>query len=151
MTCSTEQRLLKKTRKNKNGCLEFLAAKLHSGYGVMRNESMKMEVAHRISYRHFVGPIPEGLFVLHKCDNRICINPDHLFIGTKADNSRDMVNKGRSTKGERNPRAKLMEADVAKIKNLLKSGLLSHHEIASKFGVCRATISMIAIGRLWSD
>lgn len=68
-----------------------------SGYGVFKGKR-----AHRLSYEAFVGPIPDGLFVCHKCDVPACCNPDHLFVGTALDNSRDMVAKGRAGGGDKN-------------------------------------------------
>ena len=71
------------------------AGRLVEGYGIFTLNHRDNQLAHRASYEHFVGPIPQGLFVLHKCDVRSCINPDHLFIGTHADNMADMKRKGR--------------------------------------------------------
>ena len=67
------------------------------GYGILTVKDKNIK-AHRFSWELFFGPIPLGLKVLHKCDVRLCVNPDHLFLGTNLDNSRDMVNKGRGRK-----------------------------------------------------
>jgi hypothetical protein len=76
-----------------SGCWEF-SQRSTKGYGLIRFGGRKRG-AHRLSYETWVGPIPDGLFVLHRCDNRRCINPDHLFLGTARDNAVDMVRKGR--------------------------------------------------------
>ena len=94
---------LHKLEKHGN-CWIWVASKRNKGYGAISwkdKDSGKMiqERAHRLSYRLFVGLNPSNLFVLHKCDNPACCNPDHLFLGTKADNNRDMVEKGRHVPG----------------------------------------------------
>ena len=116
------------------GCWIWMAA-LTGGYGrftVGRN----LERAHRVSWKLHKGPIPEGLLVLHHCDIRSCVNPDHLFIGTPMDNTQDMWRKGRG----RGP-TKLTDDDVRAIRNF--AGTLKHYEIADLFGVSKSYISYI--------
>ena len=76
------------------GCWEFTGPRANYGYGKV-GFADGMRAAHRISWEHHNGPIPVGMLVLHRCDNPPCVNPEHLWIGTQADNMRDMVAKGR--------------------------------------------------------
>ena len=104
---------------------------------------------HRFSYQHFVGPIPDGMHVLHKCDVTSCCNPEHLFLGTASDNVQDMVRKGRGLVGEKNANTKFTEADVLRIYADLDLGL-SRKAIAAKFSVTPEPISHISTGRNWT-
>lgn len=78
-----------------SGCWLFQGNLTNGGYGLVNAES-KSQLAHRVSYAHFYGGIPDGLFVLHRCDVRSCCNPHHLFLGTHQDNMDDMIKKGRN-------------------------------------------------------
>ena len=144
----TERLLSKAGNLTINGCKEFLGALRPDGYGQLTMKG-KSYSAHRLSWSIENGDIPTGLCVLHKCDNRKCINPDHLFIGTHKDNSIDMSNKGRGSlkRGEKHPSAKLKEEDVKEIFNL--SGQLSQREIAKKFNVTQGLIVNILNHRSW--
>jgi predicted XRE-type DNA-binding protein len=126
-----------------DGCWTWEAGKTASGYGKYRGD-----LAHRVSYRLFVAPIPPGLFVLHRCDNPECTRPGHLFTGTAADNAQDMYDKGRQSRGEGRPRAKLTAANVLEIRGLLERGV-SQVQIANRFGVHASTVNHIARGRAW--
>jgi DNA-binding NarL/FixJ family response regulator len=94
------------------------------------------------------GEIPQKMCVLHKCDNRKCTNPDHLYLGTYIENDRDRVERNRQAKGSKNGSAKLNEQQVKEIKIMLKNGF-TQKEIAIKFNMSQATIGFIASGRLW--
>ena len=91
------ERFKKKMRSVESGCIEWTGSLNHDGYGVLRINKIPM-MAHRQSYIYFVDDFPREMKILHKCDNRKCVNPEHLFIGTQADNVYDMVAKDRHTK-----------------------------------------------------
>lgn len=105
--------------------------------------------AHRFSYELANGPIPEGLCVCHRCDNPPCVRPDHLFLGTNAENHADSAAKGRAyrPRGELCGKAKLTAPQVREMRSL--QGRLSHGEIARRFGVHRATVRGILYGLRW--
>lgn len=110
----------------------------------------KRDGAHRVSYLINCGEIPEGIDVLHRCDNPLCVNPAHLFLGTHADNMHDMKMKGRAKapRGERANAGKLTAAEVLQIRELLKIGL-THREIAACFGVSQVAVTNIHTGATW--
>lgn len=136
--------------KSKNGCIRYLGALSTTGYGVFMIDG-KSYNSHRISYELFVGRIPKGQFVLHKCDNRQCIAPQHLFLGTQADNIKDMKNKKRNSCGigEKHGHSKLTIIQVKEIKKLIQLG---HKQttIAKKFNISTQTIADIKAKRSWS-
>lgn len=132
-------------------CWEWRGVKNNKGYGFIGAPARVY--AHRLSYEQFVGPIPEGLFVCHHCDNPGCVRPSHLFVGTQKDNMADCSRKGRTTggslPGERNPFAKLTEGRVHAARQRLASGEMVT-SIARDFGVSIGTISHIKNGRSWT-
>jgi hypothetical protein len=134
-----------------DSCWEWTALKVRKGYGVIRYNGKKLR-AHRLSYELHCGPIPAGLFVCHRCDNRGCINPSHLFLGTNTDNMRDMVSKGRHRlirlPGERNGQAKLTEAEARAI--LASKGKVRQEDLAERYGVSQSRISSIMTGKNWA-
>lgn len=144
-----ERRLLSKAEKVKSGCWEWLGSERRRGrgYGQMKI-AQKSYFAHRVSYEIFCGPIDDGKFVCHRCDNPKCVNPDHLFLGTHQDNVDDQVAKGRQVKGTVNGRAKLTEDDVLAIR--AAEGVLQK-DLAAQFGISRQQVSNIRNGILWAD
>ncbi len=104
--------------------------------------------AHRLAYTLAVGEIPDGLYVLHACDNRLCCNPEHLYVGDHTQNMDDMLARGRSAAGERHQAAKLRAADIPHIRTLRESGL-STSQLAPMFGVHQRTIQRIVERKLW--
>jgi hypothetical protein len=107
--------------------------------------------AHRFSWELHKGRIPNDMCVLHVCDNPSCVNPKHLFLGTRLDNTKDMVNKTRQARGERNGQAILNEKQVRFIKKKYKAGCRKYgcRAFAKQFGVDPATICLIANGTNW--
>jgi len=118
------------------------------GYGLLRWQGRHQQ-AHRLAYIEHVGPIPEGLDALHRCDVRACINHEHLFLGTDADNAADSVAKGRRSKtgprGERNSFAKLTASKVLAIRDDPRSQPV----IAAAYGVAQSTVSRIKRRKTW--
>lgn len=104
--------------------------------------------AHRFSWELHNGPIPNGLFVLHKCDVPSCVNPSHLFLGTHADNMDDRNKKQRQTRGEKHPRAKLTEPDIKLIREMRHCGK-TQQSIADFFEVSRSAVRNILNGSHW--
>lgn len=139
-----------KVRKG-DGCWEWLGGTSHLGYGAYSwREAGKSFTrgAHRLSWELSLGPIPKGLCVCHVCDNPLCVNPQHLFLGTHKDNSQDMAKKGRSTHGEKNRQAKLCADDVLKIRELRRLGW-TYQRIAEKFNVTMSPVRDVCKGRAW--
>lgn len=143
-------------------CWMWTGGRFVNGYGLLHLKRSPF-VAHRIAWVIANGPIPPRLFVLHKCDNKPCCNPEHLFLGTLGDNNRDRARKGRSAKGdasgsrrwpEKRQRgsghyyAKLNESKITEIRNRRIAGELLK-PLAKEYGVAFATISRIGRGETW--
>jgi hypothetical protein len=118
---------------------------VRGGYGIkwVRNHRV---AAHRWAWEQAHGPIPDGMVILHACDNKLCFRIDHLSLGTPADNSRDMANKGRSARGERHGQARLSPDQVRAIRNDPRTGF----EIAADYGITQPHVSAIKVRRVWA-
>src|SRR5690606_5888336 len=101
----------------------------------------KAEGAHRLAYLAWVGDIPEGQVVRHNCDNRMCVNTAHLSLGTYKDNSEDMVDRGRSCRGEKHWNVILSDKDVEDIRTEYAKGVLTQDMLAEAYGVSRVAIT----------
>lgn len=134
--------------KTESGCHEWCGTRNIHGYGVIRVRH-KGILAHRASYEVMVGPIPDGMSILHSCDNRACINPEHLFVGTQADNVADMNSKGRGAVGMKSGSAVLTDLDVICIRHIYKKGIPTK-ALSVAFGVDEKTIRKAATGKTWS-
>lgn len=121
----------------------------NSKYGYIRINGKSLRV-HRFYYELINGPIPDGMVICHRCDNRLCINPEHLFPGTQADNLQDMVEKGRDShpRGEDN-NSKLTESEVFSIREQAEKGA-SLHELSAKYGVHVVTVRNIVKRKKWA-
>ena len=131
-------------------CWPWLA-KTRSGYGrVFYPDRYTEESAHRIAWMLTYGPIPKGGWILHHCDNRICVNPKHLHLGSHSDNMRECVERD----GHNTPYEKLSIEDRRRIRELYNSGGVFQYELAKQFGVAQATISRCVNGRadnVWKE
>jgi hypothetical protein len=124
-----------------NECWPWLGAGKGNGYGFVSYQGRKYS-AHRLSYILFRGDVPDGMDVCHKCDNRWCVNPRHLFIGSRAENVADMVAKGRAAGGNRKH---LKEWHVQEIRRRINAGVKTS-EIAEMMGISITAINSIKRG-----
>ena len=146
------------TRRDDNGCWNWQGANNGKGYGVLKVGD-KMRLAHRIAYLLSKGEIPDGLLVCHSCDNRACVNPAHLWLGTQSDNLRDGVAKGRPigrqpgmapiNQGSAHGMAKLTEADVLAIRAAHRDHGTSGAVLARRYNVTTGLVCGILRGERW--
>ena len=121
----------------------------NKGYGKFATSRGGWVLAHRVAWAIAYGEIPDGLCVLHKCDNRRCVNAKHLFLGTKGDNARDRDAKGRTWIGEQQTQAKLTDRAVREIRR--RSNIPgAKAAMAREFGVSTAAIANVVSGRNWT-
>lgn len=148
----TEEELLERSiPEPMSGCYLWMGCIKENGYGkvgVHDAQGKRSLWAHRVAYEHLVGPIPANMFVCHKCDNRACVNPRHLFLGTGLDNSRDMVKKQRSNKGGRHPLVRISEDAVRAIRRMRASGS-TWAEIATAHAVSSWHVQNIVNRKRW--
>lgn len=129
-------------------CILWDGAITPKGYGTTP-VSGKTVYIHRLTYTDTYGSIPPGMVVRHKCDTPACYNPEHLELGSYQDNSQDMVDRDRSTRGERNRHAKLTAELVLELRELHSSGNYLQRELAEQYGVTIATVNDIVKRRSW--
>jgi HNH endonuclease len=125
-----------------DGCWIWTGAKSEFGYGVIHDpasaRAQKHKATHRLSWEMHNGPIPEGSYVLHRCDNPACVNPAHLFLGTLKDNTQDMLRKRRHL-------VKLTDEQVGELRNRYAAGGVSQTQLANEFGIAQTTVSRILL------
>lgn len=132
------------------GCWEWAGKRNSYNYGILYLGGKKVG-AHRYFYGLHKGIIPKKMFVLHKCDNPPCVNPEHLFLGTQRDNMQDMAQKGRSCKFENNHSAKLNKKLVTEIRKKYKrqSRIINQRTLAVEYGVSKGTVQKILTHKIW--
>lgn len=131
-----------------DGCRLWLGAVNTGGYGMIyigvHAQKRRSNCAPRVAWELMCGPIPDGLCVLHDCDNPRCVRPDHLFLGTHQDNVRDKTAKGRQSRAR-----KLTEADVSAIRSCYAIGGITQRALAKQYGVCQQTVCDIIRRKRW--
>ena len=142
--CGVECRFLSKVEKSE-GCWDWKGSKKITGYGSFHYKG-KTYCSSRASYELFVGDIPSGMLVLHKCDRSLCVNPEHLFIGTQLDNIKDMVDKKRQQKGESHCHHKLTQDQANAIKDDARPQVI----IAKEYNISKGSVNDIKKGRTWT-
>lgn len=158
---SIEERFWGRIEKTEN-CWNWLGTRSAGRYGSLRVNGRAVK-AHRYMWQLTYGEIPSGVEVCHTCDNGLCVNPAHLFLGTHSDNMRDMASKGRSKvipmPGEKNPMSKLTARHVLEIRSRYFSdaphtkayrGPNSASKIAAQYGVTKGCIDQITSGKVWT-
>lgn len=137
--------------KKTDGCWLWQGAVNTTGYGMVSwSGGQKNIVAHRLVWKFLKGAIPAGKLVLHRCDTPRCCNPDHMFLGTDADNSADKIRKGRdNTRGEQNIHARLTASVVREIRNLRLVGW-NGAQLAARFGITASHACNIWQGKSWA-
>lgn len=138
--------------KDEKSCWEWMACKSKKGYGSIHWTAIGEDKAHRVAYILAIGNIPSDMCVLHKCDNRSCCNPNHLYAGTNAQNVIDKISRGRQPCliGERNGRAILSSENILEIREMRRSGY-KLKDISAKYGVTMSNISQICLGKRWTE
>ncbi len=143
------ERFWQKVEKSKD-CWFWIGQRNEAGYGVIRDPELKRpERASRVSWKLNYGEIPNGMCILHKCDCRACVNPHHLFLGTKSENTQDMMLKGRyKSTGSNHKNSKLTDEKVLEIIERILNGE-KYTDIATLFSISQALVSGIAHKTKW--
>jgi len=128
------------------GCWNWIGGKDKDGYGHFRHASHQYR-APRLAWMLAKGPIPSGSLVLHRCDNPSCVRPSHLFIGSRKDNSRDMIEKGRWI----SPTTKLGPDEIRDIRSRDRNGRHFIRDLAQEFGVSISAVYKVVTGDSWKD
>lgn len=137
------KRMLQRTTTSDAGCLEYDGARNRDGYPWLRNGD-GVGFGHRLAWSIKNGPIPHGMFICHSCDNPACVNVDHLFLGSPAENSADMVAKGRSSKKASRPR-RFSDGDIKRMRDLCNLGA-TKTSVAKLFGCSPSWLARVLSG-----
>jgi hypothetical protein len=145
------------TKVSKNGdCWNWTGAVNNKGYGQFHLKG-KTVLAHRVSFEDFNGPIKEGMWVLHRCDNPRCVNPNHLFLGDASTNMQDCAAKGRlgfqrlPRRGEDHSGSKLTASQVVSIREIFRAGGVTQQDLAERFGISPSQVNNIVHRRHWRE
>lgn len=144
------RKFFSRVSESKNGCWEWIGGINSSGYGCFKFQE-KQQLTHRLSYSWFVGPIECGKLICHLCNNKKCVNPHHLYLGTQFENMRDAVKDGLIEVGEKSSSSKLKYKDVVSIKKEYKNSNLTQYELAKKYKTVQTNIHMIVSGKTWKN
>jgi len=150
--CMTQKdKFLEKVNKT-DSCWLWNAGKTPNGYGHLKVNQVQY-LAHRYSWLLHKGEIPDGLCVLHKCDVKECVNPDHLWLGTKGDNWRDCIAKGRHNPGAKGERCWKAKLTTVQVRSIRQRYLVEHNQsaLAREFGVTSGTICRIVNNTGWKS
>ena len=128
-------------------CWPWTGSLNSKGYGHFRI-SKRIAVAHRVSYTIHFGPIPQGLFICHRCDNPVCVNPNHLFAGTNRENVDDMLSKGRQCRGEDHQLAKLSDEKIGEIR-MRWATRLTQQKLADEYGISVGALNIALYHKTW--
>ena len=147
-----KDRIRERVAIDERGCWLWLGQLFKDGYGQIAIGRDSPKRAHRISYAEFCGPIPAGMWVLHKCDTPACVNPEHLFLGTAKDNTQDMLAKGRrgDLSGENHPNARHTERFVWAMRRLVKHGT-PIAQLAAMYRLTYGAMHQLVRGRVWKN
>lgn len=140
---------------SESGCMIWLGASTPGGYGIVWDGKKSPagnnvpDGAHRVSFQTSNGAMPESAHVLHRCDVRCCVNPDHLFLGNQDANMKDMAAKGRSCLGSRHGKAKMNESDVVRLRSEYRFHRITAADLAKKSGFGKGAVAAAIRGTTW--
>ena len=146
---SLKDRHLASIDKLSNGCWEWNKSRTKFGYGKFVVGHARWENAHHITYEIYKGTVPSGMLVRHTCDNPPCCNPAHLILGTIADNSKDMVERGRSNTGTKHHAATLTDAQVLEIRAKWETGNYTQVALGKEYSISNKQVSKIVKRQRW--
>ncbi len=142
------ERFWNKVEKQGDGCWNWIAAKTPAGYGMFQVGVGVTRRAHRVAWMLTHGDIPKGIFCLHHCDNRLCVNPEHLYLGTHQDNMNDMAARERAPRGEKHHKSKMTAEKVIELRQQYANGEGTMEQLGLIYGINKASARQI-IREIW--